>query len=274
MESRLTGHGPGGTFTGKLKSFFRQGLKTSWRDEDAKDNPIETRPPENDMPSPRRATYHYEYMTPTLLEMAKSNPNLKLLDVGCGSGSITIELAKMIPNGQLTGLDISGAILESAEVHAERAGVSNITFVKGDVHDLPFPDGAFDVVHTHQAVAHFQDHARAIKELVRVTKKGGVVCMREGNLRTGKFSTGYELLDECFGVIAKVHEGNGGTADAGRRLRVWVEEAGIEKERIVKTESVWVYDTFEGRREYGGHWPARCTQGIFADRAMELGVTR
>ena len=57
-----------------------------------------------------------------------------------------------------------------------------MTFLKGDVYNLPFEDGTFDVVHTHQAVAHFHDHVKAIKELIRVTKKGGgIVCMREGN---------------------------------------------------------------------------------------------
>ncbi|KAF2165057.1 hypothetical protein M409DRAFT_67363 [Zasmidium cellare ATCC 36951] len=221
----------------------------------------------------RRATCHYEYMMSTLQDKAENNPSLKLLDVGCGSGSITIELAKLIPNGPVTGLDISGAILGSAKVHAERQGVANISFVKGDVHELPFPDGSFDVVCTHQAVAHFHDHSKAIQELTRVTRKGGVVCLREGDLRTGKFSLGYELLDECFQIIIKVHEGQGGTSDAGRRLTQWVQDAGISMQRVTATQSVWIYDTPEGRRDYGGHWPARCTQGVFAERAVEMGVT-
>ncbi|KAK4505217.1 hypothetical protein PRZ48_003180 [Zasmidium cellare] len=223
---------------------------------------------------PRRATCHYEYMIPTLLDKAQKNPNLTLLDVGCGSGSITIELARLVPGGQVTGLDISGAILESAKVHAERQGISNITFMKGDVHHLPFPDGSFDIVCTHQAVAHFHDHTKAIKELIRVTKKGGAICLREGDLTTGKFSPGYELLDECFQTIIKVHEGQGGTSDAGRGLRRWVQDAGVLEERITATKSLWIYDTPEGRREYGGHWPARCTQGIFAERAVEMDVSR
>lgn len=263
------------SFTKGLFAFFQQGIKIFWRDDGVRRGEMSNDEGSQESSAvPRRAMKHYEYMVPTLLEKAKQNPNLKLLDVGCGSGSITIELAKLVPEGQVTGLDISGAILESARVHAERQGVLNISFVKGDVHELPFADWTFDVVCTHQAVAHFNDHGEAISELIRVTKKGGVVCLREGDLTTGKFLPGYSILDECFKVIIGVHEANGGTSDAGRRLKHWVEEAGISKERIMATQSVWIYDTPEGRKEYGGHWPARCTQGVFAERAVEMGVTR
>lgn len=268
MGSRTNGF----SFTNGIWAFWK---KVFWRDEEVVEIPRrENMADAENTARPRRATCNYEYMMPTLLDKAKENPSPRLLDVGCGSGSITIELAKLIPEGQVTGLDISGAILESAKVHAERQGASNISFIKGDVHELPFPDGSFDVVCTHQAVAHFHDHVKAILELTRVTRKGGVVCLREGDLRTGEFSPGYELLDECFQVIIKVHEGRGGTIDAGRRLRQWVQDANISMERCTATQSVWIYDTPEGRREYGGHWPARCTQGLFAESAVEMGVTR
>lgn len=277
MASRLNGH----VREVSLFAGFRQAfLRVFWRDEEVKIRSEEEEEEEEssmdfDVRSqPRRAKCHYEYMIPVLMDTAKRNPHLKLLDVGCGSGSITIELAKLFPEGQVTGLDISGAILESAKVHAERQNVLNTTFLKGDVHDLPLPKMSFDVVCTHQAVAHFQDHGRALKELARVTRRGGVLCMREGDLRTGKFSAGYEVLDECFQVIIKVHEEQGGSSDAGRRLRQWADDAGISSGGVVATQSVWIYDTPEGRKEYGGHWPARCTQGVFADKAMGMGVSR
>ena len=99
--------------------------------------------------------------------------------------------------------------------------------------------------------------------------------MREGNLRTGRFypEGKYGVLQECFGVIGDVHEAGGGSADAGRQLKYWAVEAGFEKKDLRATHSVSRYDTIEGRRAYGGHWPGRCTQGLFAQRAMELGVS-
>lgn len=221
-----------------------------------------------------KALAQCQYMTPTLLDVLRKNPKLRLLDVGCGSGAIAIELARLAPEGQITGIDISGAVLESARVQAESQGLQNISFVEGDACDLPFEDATFDLVCTHQAVAHFQDHLKAIKEMKRITKKGGHICMREGDLSTAKFGSEYPILEECFKVIAEVHRLSGGTLNTGRRLKAWAMRAGIPRCSIVETHSAWTYDTPEGRKEYGGHWPARCTQGVFAEMARDLGVTR
>ncbi|KAF7194454.1 putative methyltransferase C1B3.06c [Pseudocercospora fuligena] len=223
----------------------------------------------------RKASTQCAYMMPTFLSMAKENPKLKVLDVGCGPGSITVDFAEMIPQGHVIGYDLSGAVLETAKIHAESKGITNVEFVKGDVYNLPFEDGEFDVVHTHQAVAHFHENVRAIKELIRVTKKnGGILCMREGDLHTARFYPGYPELEKCFETIIKVHANNGGATDAGRRLKHWTVQAGIPRDRIIATHSAWSYNTPEGRKDYGGHWPGRCTHGAFAERARELGVTQ
>ncbi|USW50190.1 Putative Methyltransferase domain-containing protein [Septoria linicola] len=203
----------------------------------------------------KKAEAHCAYMIPTLLALAADKPNLRILDVGCGSGEITIDFAELCPSARVIGMDVSGAVLDSARVYAERRGVSNVTFVQGSVYDMPDEwTGTFDVVHAHQAVAHFPERVRAIRELVRVARKGGggIVCMREGDLRTARFHPKeYGDLEECFGVIVEVHEGDGGAADAGRRLRDWAVEAGVKEEGIVATQSVWRYDTPKDERSMG-----------------------
>ena len=227
----------------------------------------------------RRAETQCAYMLPTLdaIVQERKSRGLKtrVLDVGCGPGSITIDLAKRVGDaGEVVGADLSGAVLETAKVNAEQEGVGNVRFQKADVYALPFGDGEFDVVCTHQAVAHFHDHVKAIRELIRVARKGGgVVCMREGDLYTARFWPAMPELEECFETITRVHEANGGAGDAGRKLKRWTVEAGVPRENIVATHSAWSYNTEEERKEYGAHWPARCTQGAFADRAMELGVS-
>lgn len=107
--------------------------------------------------------------------------------------------------------------------------------------------------------------------MIRVARRsGGVVCMREGNLQSARFHPEYPLLEECFQVIIAVHEAGGGAADAGRQLKRWSKHFRRETKVLLATHSVSRYDTLEGRRGYGGHWPARCSRGIFAQRAMEL----
>lgn len=205
----------------------------------------------------------------------------------------------MCPFAHVTGIDVSGAVLDSARAYAELRGVTNVEFVQMSVFSMPVEwKGRFHVVHTHQAVAHFggggggdeddeedeeeEDDSfgggrggkmvqRGIREMIRVARRsGGVVCMREGNLQSARFHPEYPLLEECFRVIIAVHKAGGGAADAGRQLKRWSKHFRRETKVLLATQSVSRYDTPEGRRGYGGHWPARCSRGIFAQRAMEL----
>ncbi|KXS95927.1 hypothetical protein AC578_7999 [Pseudocercospora eumusae] len=144
--------------------------------------------PTPDTPTTTKASTQCAYMMPTFLSMAQKTPHLKVLDIGCGSGGITLDLAQKIPQGHITGYDICGSALSTARMRAEERGVRNVEFLKGekeeDVYALPFRDAEFDVVYTHQAVAHFRGErvrARAIQEFLRVTKKNGegVLCSCE-----------------------------------------------------------------------------------------------
>ncbi|CAK1361308.1 putative methyltransferase [Cercospora beticola] len=234
-----------------------------------------------------KAETHCGYMIATISELARAKQinvkndetedRLRILDVGCGSGEITVDVAEMFPEAQVVGLDVSAAMLESAKVYAERRGVKNLEFVKGSVFDLEAlkEQGKFNVAYTHQVVAHLPDPVSGLKEMVEVVRTGGAICLREGDLRSGRFwpDGEYDELQECFRTIIKVHEGNGGTTDAGRKLKSWLKEAGIIDKEILTSTNVTSYDSPEGRREYGGHWPGRCTQGLFADRAMDMGVS-
>lgn len=210
-----------------------------------------------------------------LVRLSQTNPDFRLLDVGCGNGLITVDLARAIgPSARVVGLDISGAILETAKTYAVHTGVENIRFVTGDAHRLPFRNAEFDAVHTHHAVAHFQDPVGAIRELARVTSPGGLLCLREGNLQTAVFSPGYDLLDECFKIIVEVHERSGGSSMTGDMLAEWSLQAGLPQQHMLRARPLWQCNTSLARWDFGGPWPARCTSGNFADMARKIGVTR
>jgi SAM-dependent methyltransferase len=209
-----------------------------------------------------------------LFGLASKKPSLKVLDIGCGSGSLTVDFGIALPSASITGIDVCSAVLSSAKVFAQHQSVPNVQFQQADAHHLPFPDGSFDVVHVHQALAHFSDRKKAIKEMLRVTRKGGIVCMKEGDLTTARFWPEDKVLEECFDVIREVHGLDGGAVDAGMRLRSWVREAGVGRRKVKGSCSAVFIQTAEERRMYGGHWPGRCAAGVFRDRAIEVGVTR
>lgn len=102
-------------------------------------------------------------------------PGERVLDVGCGSGAATRTLAKKVaPNGRVTGVDPSGALLKITRELADQAGLGSLIELKeGDCRALPFVDGLFDAAVAATALSHIPDPDRALAEMVRVTRPGG-----------------------------------------------------------------------------------------------------
>jgi len=98
-----------------------------------------------------------------------------VLDVGCGSGAVTREIAKRVRSpGLAIGLDQSPELLLIARELAQEAGLGDrVEFREGDVLGLPFPDSSFDVVLSVTVLSHVPRGEAAIPELVRVLRSGG-----------------------------------------------------------------------------------------------------
>jgi ubiquinone/menaquinone biosynthesis C-methylase UbiE len=110
----------------------------------------------------------------------------KVLDVACGTGNATIPAAQAGAN--VTGLDLSPALLDQGRAAAEQAGVE-IEWVEGDAEQLPFEDGSFDVVLSVFGCMFAPDHRAAAEEIARVMKPGGrmAVCSWTPEGATGRF---------------------------------------------------------------------------------------
>jgi SAM-dependent methyltransferase len=101
----------------------------------------------------------------------------RVLDVGCGSGVVTREIARRVgTGGRVVGLDASPALLAVARELAHEAGLGDrVEFREGSVLRLPFPDGAFDAVIAVTVLSHVPGGEGAIPELARVARRGGRV---------------------------------------------------------------------------------------------------
>ncbi|KKW42703.1 MAG: hypothetical protein UY92_C0004G0039 [Candidatus Magasanikbacteria bacterium GW2011_GWA2_56_11] len=95
----------------------------------------------------------------------------RVLDVACGTGEIINNLARRFSGSAYTGLDITPAMLERAK--KKTAGLANVSFVEATVDELPFLDGAFDLVICSEAFHHFSDPGRALSEMRRVLSLRG-----------------------------------------------------------------------------------------------------
>src|SRR5690242_5010960 len=197
-------------------------------------------------------------------------PDARVLDVGCGPGTITADLAALVPGGYVTGIDAAEDVLTQARQEAEQRGQRNVTFDTGDVYRLDFADGTFDVVHAHQVLQHLTDPVAALREMRRVCRPGGIVAARDGDYGGFFWFPGELEMTEWLALYRAVARAIGGEPDAGRHLLAWARQA-----RFAAVEApgrAWGYpggaDRARGGRAGGGR-PAESPVG---GRAVEHGL--
>lgn len=97
-----------------------------------------------------------------------------VLDIGCGSGGITLALAADHDAAHVTGIDVEKPVLAKARERAAARGLSDrVEFVQVEPGPLPFPDGSFDVVFSKDAMIHIADKEALFADIMRVLKPGG-----------------------------------------------------------------------------------------------------
>jgi SAM-dependent methyltransferase len=196
-------------------------------------------------------------------------PGLSLLDVGCGPGTITADLAELVAPGRVTAIDAAPSVLEQAATLAADRGLANVGFEVADAYATGYPDGAFDVVHVHQVLQHLTDPVAALREMRRICAPGGVVAARDGDYGGFTWYPAVPELDEWLALYYRVARGNGGEPDGGRRLLSWARDAGFGE--ITSSASSWCYATPDDRAWWGGTWAERITRSAMADQALAAG---
>lgn len=193
------------------------------------------------------------YLLPFLKDLAARKPDLKILDVGAGSGTITTSIAKYASSGHITAVDLSDEILSRASQHAKEVGATNTTFQRASVYELSstFAPASFDVVHTHQMLCHLDSPVQALKEMLSVVRPGGFVAVREIDMRMWSTYPDTETMQAWLRVQLATHEAAGGSNVAGPSLVSWAMKAGARREDIQASMGTWMYSTPEERKVWG-----------------------
>lgn len=195
---------------------------------------------------------------------------LSLLDVGCGPGTITCDLARRVSPGRVVGIDASPEVIEEARDSAAQVGVTTVEFDVGDLFDLDIEDASFDVVHAHQVLQHVGDPVSALTEMRRLCRPGGTVAVRDSDypgIRT--FPEDAELA-RAIAAYGKVTRVNGATWDAGRRLLAWANRVGFAA--VEPSASVWCFAKPEDRSWWGSLWAERFVASALAEQLLSYGI--
>jgi ubiquinone/menaquinone biosynthesis C-methylase UbiE len=196
-------------------------------------------------------------------------PGMSLLDVGCGPGTITADLAARVAPGPAVGIDADQGVLVQAADAAARAGV-DVEFRVGDVYRLDVADASFDVVHAHQVLQHLSDPVAALREMGRVCRPGGVVAARDADYAAMTWAPAEPALDRWLALYRQLARQNAGEPDAGRRLLLWARQAGFAE--ISPGASVWCFATPDDRAWWAETWATRVTESSLAAQAVDRGL--
>ena len=203
--------------------------------------------------------------------LAHLRPGDRLLDVGCGPGTITLDLAARVAPGEVVGIDVADEVVAEAVQAAEEAGCANVSFARGDAYGIEAAAGSFDVVHAHQVLQHLGDPIAALTEMRRVLRPGGLLAVRDSDFGAFVWAPHDERLDHWMQLYHRVTERNGAQADAGRWLPAWVRAAGFTAPTV--STSTWTFADPAGREWWGQLWADRVRHSSFATQAKEYGLT-
>ena len=172
-------------------------------------------------------------------------PGMRLLDLGCGPGTISVGLADAVAPGALHGVDMEASQIEMASAAAKAGGHDNAAFQAGDATELPFDDATFDVAHCHALLNHAPDTQAVLAEVKRVLKPGGLFSAREVFGDSSFIEPARDLGgisgDTVWATFLKLLAANGGHPQMGRELKRAFFDAGFTDVRA--TASFETYDT-------------------------------
>jgi ubiquinone/menaquinone biosynthesis C-methylase UbiE len=156
-------------------------------------------------------------------------PGMRLIDCGCGPGSITVDLAQVVAPGAAIGIDLRQEALRQGRTLARERGIANLTFQVANVYQLPFANASCDAASACAVLQHLAAPLAALKEVRRVLKPGGVVGIVDGSSPiTFRYPTN-PLLEAWDRLRVRERAYNTGCPSPALQLRALLREAGFTR---------------------------------------------
>jgi SAM-dependent methyltransferase len=197
-------------------------------------------------------------------------PGMRLLDAGCGPGAIAVGFAKRVPPGDVVGVDSDAQGIEAARRLASSLELTNAQFAVASLYALPFDDQVFDGAFVHAVVQHLHDPVAALREVHRVLRPGAVIGVADADLSMDLLHPATPCMVRSMQLLADLRRADGGTPDAGRRLRELLSLAGFS--RCTASATPVADGTAEGIARAGERWSAYFSAAPLIERMEEAGL--
>ncbi|MDO4259625.1 MAG: class I SAM-dependent methyltransferase [Actinomycetaceae bacterium] len=195
----------------------------------------------------------------------------RILDLGCGPGSITLDLAELVgPQGHVVGVDFSAEAIALAENEARSRGVRSAEFMVGDLFHLNLEPHSFDIVHAHQVLQHLPDPVSALKIMRDLCIPGGLIAVRDADYAGMTWYPELAGISHWLTIYCASARKVNAEPNTGRYLRAWANAAELTITYI--GSSTWTYATPERTRQWGNSQADRVLHSSFARHALESGL--
>jgi len=170
--------------------------------------------------------------TQALLEQAGVSAGMRCIDVGCGGGAVTLEIARLVgPGGTVVGIDMDGVKLGLARQAAAERGLTNAEFRVGDVRDWDEP-GGYDAVYSRFLLQHLSEPAGLIGRMWAAVRDGGVLVVEDADFDGFCCDPANESFELFLDAYRRVLARRGGDHAIGRRLYRYFLAAGIPDPQV------------------------------------------
>ncbi len=174
-------------------------------------------------------------------ERAGIGPGSRVLDIGCGPGYATTDLAELVgPGGLVVGIDESAGFVQTLRSRASARGLSNVEAIVGDVHDLAGiePD-AFDAAYARWVLCFLPDPARGVQAAVRALRPGGRLCVQDYfNYECMTLAPKRPAFTRVIRSVGESWRARGGSPDIVGDLPRLMREAGLHVEHLDVNERI------------------------------------
>jgi SAM-dependent methyltransferase len=200
---------------------------------------------------------------------------MRLIDCGCGPGSITVDLAQTVAPGEAIGIDLREGALTHGRTLARDRRIANLAFLPASVYQIPFADNSFDAAFSCAVLQHLATPLSALKEMRRVLRPGGVIGIVDGSSTiTFRYPTSrpLEAWDKLRGLQ---REYNTGRPSESLQLRVLLREAGFSRTQAsgnLSTEAGPPAGSLEATRQHARNDLIRL-HGVLGELAIAQGWT-